>query len=144
MVDSCVWCGRPLCEDFVTRILMTGDSNPRCPESGDGRHHLEIPERDRAGFIISMARMAAEEPVEFHGGDDLVTRTMQYAGSASLTREEIIDTIGGTSVDHSECVAAEPANSRGHIHEGETGWWVWPDEVGKGLYDDSPTGAFPP
>lgn len=47
-------------------------------------------------------------------------------------------------MDHSECVAAGEGNARGHTHEGETGWWIWPDEVGKGLYDDSPTGAFGP
>lgn len=143
MAGTCVWCSRPLCEDFVTRILMTGDGNPRCPESGDGWHHLEVPGQDRAGFIISMARLAEEEPEEFHDGEDLVTRTLHYAASARprVTREEVIATIGGESMDHSECVPAERTNPRGHLHEGKPGWWLWPDEVGKDLYAGSPTGA---
>lgn len=44
-------------------------------------------------------------------------------------------------LDHSECVPATEFNARAHIHEGQQGWWLWPDEVGKSLYDDSPTGA---
>jgi hypothetical protein len=143
MAGTCVWCSRPLCEDFVTRILMTGDGNPRCPESGDGWHHLEVPQDGRVDFIVRMARVAAEEPQEFHGGDDLVTRTMHYTSSAvpPVTAEEIEKALGGACVDHSECVAAEPSNPRGHIHEGKPGWWLWPDEVGKDLYAGSPTGA---
>ena len=38
---NCAYCGRPLCEDFVTGDLMTGDSNKRCGKSPDWRHHLE-------------------------------------------------------------------------------------------------------
>lgn len=37
----CVYCRRPLCENFVTGILTTGDSDPRCEASVDWRHHLE-------------------------------------------------------------------------------------------------------
>jgi len=47
----------------------------------------------------------------------------------------------GKIVDHSECVEATEFNARAHTHEGQTGFWLWPDEVGKGLYEDSPTGA---
>jgi len=142
-VDSCVWCQRPLCEDFVTRVLMTGDSDTRCAESPDGRHHIELPDSGRRDFIVRMARIAAEEPPEFHDGDDLVTRTLHYAGSARprVSRTEAEEVIGGTCVDHSECVPADRFNARGHVHEGETGMWIWPDETGKGLYEDSPTGA---
>lgn len=139
----CAWCQRPLCEDFVTGVLMTGDSDTACPDSGDGKHHTEVPEHDRRGFIIEMARLADDEPVEFHGGDDLVTRTLHYTESARprVNRQEVQEVLGGTRMDHSECVPAKESNPRGHLHEGETGWWIWPDEVGKGLYEDSPTGA---
>ena len=44
-------------------------------------------------------------------------------------------------LDHSECVPAGEFNPRGHIQEGQPGWWIWPDEQGNGLYDESPTGA---
>ena len=27
------------------------------------------------------------------------------------------------------------------VPDGETGYWLFPDDVGKGLYDESPTGA---
>lgn len=142
-MDKCAWCGQLVCEDKTSGLLICGFSAEQCMESGDGRHHTEVPEQDRKGFIISMARIAAEEPEEFHDGDDLVTRTMHYTASARprVTRAEIEETIGGTVLDHSECVPADEHNPRGHTHEGKTGWWLWPDEVGKGLYDDSPTGA---
>lgn len=145
-MDKCAWCGLLVCEDPSTgKLVSLVSSAPYrdCLESGDGKHHTEIPEQDRKGFIIAMARMADEEPEVFHDGDDLVTRTMQYCASARprVTRAEIEETIGGTVLDHSECVPAEQSNPRGHIHEGQEGWWLWPDEVGKGLYDDSPTGA---
>jgi len=45
------------------------------------------------------------------------------------------------AVDHDECVRAEDGDPRGHLHEGATGRWIWPDEAGKDLYTDSPTGA---
>jgi hypothetical protein len=41
---TCWYCGRPLCEDFVTGTLMTGDGDIACRDgdpSPDGRHHLE-------------------------------------------------------------------------------------------------------
>jgi hypothetical protein len=141
--EDCVWCERPLCEHFVTRVLMTGDGDTHCPESQDGRHHTELPGGARRGFIVRMARIAEEEPPEFREGDDLVTRTLDYAGSARprVTRDEVERVLGGTCMDHSECVPAGKGNSRGHVHEGETGMWIWPVEVGKGLYEDSPTGA---
>jgi len=37
---TCAYCGRPLCEDFVTGVLMTGDSDMTCRESPDQAHHL--------------------------------------------------------------------------------------------------------
>ena len=37
----CVHCGRPLCEDFISRELMTGDSDRYCPDSPDYKHHIE-------------------------------------------------------------------------------------------------------
>jgi len=48
---------------------------------------------------------------------------------------------GEVSMDHSDCVPAEEGNPRGHTHERMPGRWLWPGEVGKGLYDESPTGA---
>jgi hypothetical protein len=43
--------------------------------------------------------------------------------------------------DHGQCVPAGEGSARSHTHEGKTGAWIFPDEVGKGLYDESPTGA---
>ena len=37
----CYYCDRPLCEDFITRTLTTGDSDEHCEASPDGKHHLE-------------------------------------------------------------------------------------------------------
>lgn len=45
------------------------------------------------------------------------------------------------AVNHDGCVRADDGDPRGHLHDGMTGRWIWPDEVGKGLYDESPTGA---
>jgi hypothetical protein len=52
----------------------------------------------------------------------------------------------GESVDHSECVSAGLGNARSHTHEGQSGAWLFPDDLKpdgtpKGLYDESPTGA---
>ena len=44
-------------------------------------------------------------------------------------------------MDHSECVRASLGDPRAHVHEGEPGLWLFPAEVGQGLYDESPTGA---
>jgi hypothetical protein len=44
-------------------------------------------------------------------------------------------------IDHSTCIPAGTGNARAHNHEGATGRWIWPGEQGKGLYDESPTGA---
>ena len=44
-------------------------------------------------------------------------------------------------MNHTQCVKADRGNARAHTHEGERGLWLFPGEVGKGLYDDSPTGA---
>jgi hypothetical protein len=49
------------------------------------------PAEDRRKFILRMAILAADEPTEFHGTDDLLSRTVQYAGSATpeVTRREV-------------------------------------------------------
>lgn len=45
----------------------------------------------RQDFILRMAQLAEDEPEQFHQGDDLVTRTIHYAGSARprVTRSEV-------------------------------------------------------
>lgn len=54
----------------------------------------------RKDFILRMAYLAEIEPEEHHDGDDLITRTMHYAGSAvpKVTRGEVEETLD--SVDH--------------------------------------------
>ena len=48
-------------------------------------------EEARHAFILRMASLARREPEKFWSGDDLVTRTLQYAGSARprVTRAEV-------------------------------------------------------
>jgi hypothetical protein len=50
----------------------------------------------RAGFIRRMAALAGDEPQVLHDGDDLIERTLQYAGTAvpRVTREEVLDVLG--------------------------------------------------
>lgn len=49
----------------------------------------------------------------------------------------------GTSplFDHTQCIPAGEGNARSHIHEKQTGTWIFPGEQGKGLYDESPAGT---
>lgn len=51
----------------------------------------------RTDFILRMAMLAAREPERFWAGDDLVTRTMHYAGSAypEVTRTEVENALAG-------------------------------------------------
>lgn len=51
-------------------------------------------------------------------------------------------------MDHSECARVPDGETalRAHIHEGVTGYWLWPDDFNadgtrKGLYDDGPAGT---
>lgn len=45
----------------------------------------------RQDFILRMVALARDEPEDLHAGDDLVERTLQYAGSAvpRVTRAEV-------------------------------------------------------
>lgn len=50
----------------------------------------------RRDFIACMAKLARDEPGEFHNGDGLMERTLQYAGSAvpRVTRGEVEEVLG--------------------------------------------------
>jgi hypothetical protein len=82
-----------------------------------------------------------EPPNQALYGAWATSRSAVHTQEADSRPHKEADSMGSEGIDHSECVPAGQHSTRAHTHEGQPGKWLFPDEAGKGLYDDSPAGA---